>query len=679
MRRTLISLALLASCSPLASMAATSHAALPVSGIDLQWQDHSVRPQDDFYRYVSGKWMERTEIPADRARFGAFDHLRDLSEQRTHAIITGLAAAPDLAADSEQRKVADLYRSFMDQSRIDTLDSQPLAPLFAQIDALSSRQQLPALMASLSELELSLPLQLSISQDARDARSYAVYLGQGGLSMPDRDYYLKDDAKMQGYRQAYLLHLEKMLSMSGDSTAKDHAAAILALETALAKIQWSKVENRDPLKTYHKIEVAKLSELLPDFDWRAYLDASGVGTRTSYLIVRQDSYLRAMAGILQDTPLPVWQAYYKWKVLDAYAPFLSQRYADQHFAFNSVTLRGIPENQARWKRAVARVEESLPDAVGKLYVAQYFSAADKAKMEQLVGNLILAYRHSIQELSWMSPATKQEALAKLAKFTPKIGYPDKWRDYSELKIAADDLLGNIRRGRSHEYRRKLAQLGQPVDRSEWFMSPQTVNAYFNPRMNEIVFPAAILQVPFFNRQADDAVNYGGIGAVIGHEISHGFDDSGSHYDGDGNLRDWWSETDKHNFKQLTTALVKQYAAYSPLPGYNINGALTLGENIADNSGLAIALKAYQLSLQGKPAALIDGYTGEQRLILGWAQVWRTKTRDAEAIRLLSIDPHSPGAARSNLPLMNLPAFYTAFELKPGDQMYLAPQQRVTIW
>ena len=409
-----------------------------------------------------------------------------------------------------------------------------------------------------------------------------------------------------------------------------------------------------------------------------FFKAGELGGVSRYVVAEKSAFPK-IAAIYARTPIATLKAWAAFHLTDASAAYLSKPFVDARFGFRNKELAGVETQRDRWKRAVARVEESLPDAVGKLYVAQYFSAADKAKMEQLVGNLILAYRHSIQELSWMSAATKQEALTKLAKFTPKIGYPDKWRDYSELTIAADDLLGNIRRGRSHEYRRKLAQLGQPVDRSEWFMSPQTVNAYFNPRMNEIVFPAAILQVPFFNRQADDAVNYGGIGAVIGHEISHGFDDSGSHYDGDGNLRDWWSETDKSNFKQLTTALVKQYAAYSPLPGYHINGALTLGENIADNSGLAIALKAYQLSLQGKPAALIDGYTGEQRLILGWAQVWRTKTRDAEAIRLLSIDPHSPGAARSNLPLMNLPAFYTAFELKPGDQMYLAPQQRVTIW
>ncbi|MBI3286168.1 MAG: M13 family metallopeptidase [Burkholderiales bacterium] len=650
------------------------------SGIDLQWLDSSVRPQDDFFRFMSGKWLTTTEIPADRARFGSFDQLRDLSEQRAHDIIRALAASDKLEAGSYQRKIADLYLSFMDEARADQLDSSPLQPLFAEIDAMQEKSRLPLLMAQLNRLGVALPIQAGVNQDARDASRYAVYLSQGGLGLPDRDYYLKqDDAKLKAFRDAYLRHLEKMLGMSGQPEAGKGAAAILALETELAKIQWSKVENRNPVKTYNKIANDKLKELSPQLDWQLYLMASGVINKVDYVVVRQPSFFSSLGQIIDNTPLPVWKTYLKWQLLNAYAPFLSQRFVEQDFAFNSVTLRGIPAQQARWKRAVARVEEGLPEALGQLYVEQYFPPENKARMQALVGNLLLAYQQSIQTLSWMGPETKKEALAKLAKFTPKIGYPDQWRDYTKLSIFRNDLVGNVMRGRKFETQRQLDKLGQTVDRKEWGMSPQTVNAYYNPRRNEIVFPAAILQPPFFNPAADDAVNYGGIGAVIGHEISHGFDDSGSQSDGDGNLRDWWSKDDKANFKKLTGALVEQYNAYSPLPGYHVNGALTLGENIADNSGLSIAYRAYQLSLQGKPAPVIAGYSGEQRLFMGWGQVWRGKAREAEAIRLLATDPHSPAAVRGNAPLTNLPGFYSAFGVKPGDQMYVAPEKRITIW
>jgi putative endopeptidase len=395
--------------------------------------------------------------------------------------------------------------------------------------------------------------------------------------------------------------------------------------------------------------------------------------------VRQPSFLTGLAKVIDATSVDTWKAYLKWQVLNAYAPFLSKRFVDQDFAFSSVTLRGIPANQARWKRGVSRVEEALSEALGQLYVEKYFPPQDKARMQALVSNLMLAYKQSIETLSWMSADTKKEALAKLAKFTPKIGYPDKWRDYSKLVIAKDDLVGNIMRAREVANQRQLDKLGKPVDRTEWGMSPQTVNAYYNSRQNEIVFPAAILQPPFFNSKADDAVNYGGIGAVIGHEISHGFDDSGSQSDGDGNLRDWWTTDDKANFGKLTGAMIAQYNAYSPLPGYTVNGALTLGENIADNSGLSIAYKAYQISLGGKAAPKLDGYTGNQRVFMGWAQVWRGKARDAEAIRLINTDSHSPAAFRGNGPLTNLPEFYAAFGVKDGDKMFVVPEKRITIW
>jgi putative endopeptidase len=692
MQRTLLSLAILAaisagtpaafaqSASPATNTAAsaTANARALSSGIDLQWIDSSVRPQDDFFKFMSGKWLANAEIPADRARFGSFDQLRDLSEQRSHDIIKALVAAPQKAGSNEQ-KIADLYSSFMDEARADKLDIAPLKASFARIDHLTKKEDMPVLVAGLSRLGVSLPIYSSVGQDARDSSKYAVYVSQGGLGLPDRDYYLKDDAKMKGFRDAYVLHVEKMLAMSGQKDAAKAAADIMALETEIAKIQWSKVENRNPVKTYNKVEIAKLNELLPGFDWKSYFASNGVGNKVDYVIVRQPGFLSGMEKIIANTPVSVWKSYYKWKVLDAYAPFLSKRFVDQDFAFSSVTLRGIPENQPRWKRAVARVEDSLSEALGQLYVAKYFPPENKARMEQLVSNLIQAYKQSIETLDWMSPETKKEALTKLAKFTPKIGYPDQWRDYSKLVIKKEDLVGNVMRGREFGYQRQLDRLGKPVDRKEWGMSPQTVNAYYNSRQNEIVFPAAILQPPFFNPAADDAVNYGGIGAVIGHEISHGFDDSGSQSDGDGNLRDWWTKDDKANFGKLTAALVAQYNSYSPLPGYNVNGALTLGENIADNSGLSIAYKAYQISLGGKPAPVIDGYTGDQRLFMGWAQVWRGKARDAETIRLLATDPHSPAAVRGNAPLTNLPGFYSAFGVKEGDKMYVAPEKRTTIW
>ena len=649
------------------------------SGIDLQWIDNAVKPQHDFFKFTSGKWLASVQIPTDKGRFGAFDELRDLSEQRLQDIITELSKQKNLSESSESKKIADLYTSFMNERLIHKLDIQPLHATFSRIDKVKTKQQLTATFADIGQLGVSLPLTNYVGQDARNAASYAVYVNQGGLSLPDRDYYLNEDAKFKAYRDAYLKHVEKMLTMSGTKNAHDIAALILELETKIAKAQWSKVENRNPVKTYNKIDVAKLPELMPDFSWTPYLKMAGIDKKVDFVIVRQPTYLSALNAIYAETPLKVWQEYIKWRLLDSYAPYLSERFVREDFAFNSVTLRDIPAIQPRWKRGVARVEAALPEALGKIYVEKYFPPENKQRMEQLVNNLTIAYQQSIKNLTWMSAETKTEALAKLAKFTSKIGYPEQWRDYSKLDINKNDLIGNVMRGAQFNAEYQRNKLGKPVDRKEWGMSPQTVNAYYSPRQNEIVFPAAILQPPFFNAAADDAVNYGGIGAVIGHEISHGFDDSGSQSDGDGNLRNWWTKEDKANFNQLTAALVKQYNAYSPLDGYYVNGALTLGENIADNSGLAIAYKAYQLSLGGKPAPVIDGYTGAQRFYIGWAQVWRGKARDAETIRLLNIDPHSPAAARGNVPLTNQPEFYKAFDVKEGDAMYLSPEQRITIW
>jgi predicted metalloendopeptidase len=499
------------------------------------------------------------------------------------------------------------------------------------------------------------------------------------LGLPDRDYYLKDDAKLKEARVAYRAHIEKMFGMAGQAKAAQSAAAILELETALAKIQWTRVEDRDPIKTYNKTAVAELPALMQRFDWQRYLRSSGVEGKVDYVIVTQPTYFTGLSKLMGATPLHVWKAYFKWRVLSASAPYMSKAFVDERFAFTGGVLRGVPENQPRWKRGINLLDGSLGEALGKLYVAKYFPPQNKARMQTLVLNLLEAYRRDIDTLDWMSPDTKVGAQAKLAKMLPKIGYPDHWRDYGALKISRDDLFGNVVRANEFEYRRNLAKLGKPVDHSEWRMRPQTINASYNPTRNEITFPAAILQPPFFDADADDAVNYGGIGGAIGHEMSHGFDDQGSQFDADGNLHDWFTKADHDKFAEKTKALVAQYNAYEPVPDYHVNGALTLGENIGDNSGLAIAYKAYRISLAGHEAPVIDGLTGDQRLYLGWVQVWRGKVREAEAIQRIKTDPHSPPAVRGKAPLRNQAGFYAAFGLKPGDKMYLPPNQRVSIW
>jgi putative endopeptidase len=649
------------------------------SGIDFQYIDNSVRLQDDFFRHVSGKWLDTVEIPPDRARFGAFDALRDLSEKRLHEVIESLAKG-EAANDPDAKKIADLYASFMDEARADRQGLKPLAGELARIDALADKRDIPALAAHLTMLNVTTPFRTLINQDARDSTRYAVYLNQSGIGLPDRDYYLKDDdAKLKGIRAEYVKHVQRTLAMAGVNDAENGAQAILQLETAIAKAQWTRVENRDPVKTYNKVEIAKLPDMLAHYDWKMYFAAGEFGDKMNYVVVRQPGFIQGLGKILDDTPLPVWKTYFKWHLLDAYAPYLDKRFVDEEFAFSGVTVRGVPENRPRWKRGVTLAEESIGEGLGRLYVGKYFPPEYKARMQALVQNLLTAYRQSIETLPWMDPATKKEALAKLAAFSPKIAYPDRWRDYTALQISGDDLVGNVARARRFEYNRQLAKLGKPVDRGEWGMTPQTVNAYYNPLKNEIVFPAAILQPPFFNPAADDAVNYGGIVAVIGHEVSHGFDDQGSQFDGEGNLRNWWTQADHDKFSKLTKALAAQYSAYSPLPGYHLNGELTLGENIGDNSGLAIAYKAYHLSLAGRTAPVIDGFSGDQRFYLGWAQVWRGKARDAETIRLIKVDPHSPSEFRCNGTLVNQPGFYSAFDIKDSDKMFVPPGQRVIIW
>ncbi|MQA38496.1 M13 family metallopeptidase [Rugamonas aquatica] len=652
----------------------------PVSGIDTQYIDASVRPQDDFYRHLNGEWLKVTQIPEDKSSWGTFAKLRDDVLPQLRGIIETAEADKARKAGSDAQKIGDLYASFMDEKKLETLGAKPLAGELNRIRAIKDKKAFPMLIAHLSELGVSTPYGVYVSQDARESTRYAVGISQSGLGLPDRDYYLKkDDAKMVDTLAKYEAHVAKILALGGDKHAAASAKAIVALETALAEAQWTKVENRDPVKRYNKTEIAKLSALAPGYDWQHALAAAGVASKVDYVIVNQPSYLAGFNAQLEKTDLATWKSYFEWQLLRRAAPYLSKDFADASFDFYSTVLTGIEVKPPRWKSAVSLVEGSLGEVLGKLYVGQYFPPERKARMEELVKNLLASYKTSIDTLDWMSPETKKEAQAKLAKFTPKIGYPNKWRDYSSLAIVRGDLAGNVLRASAFGYQRMINKLGKPIDREEWGMTPQTINAYYNPSMNEIVFPAAILQPPFFDAKADDAVNYGAIGAVIGHEISHGFDDKGSQSDGDGNLRDWWSKEDRANFKAKADALTRQYDGYSPIEGYNVNGSLTLGENIADNSGVAIAYKAYKLSLGGKQAPVIDGLTGDQRFYMGFAQVWRSKTRDKQQIVLIKTDPHSPGQFRANGTMVNQPGFYEAFGVKPGDKMYVAPEQRVIIW
>jgi predicted metalloendopeptidase len=649
------------------------------AGIATQFVEPSVRAQDDFFDHVNGKWMKTTEIPADKSSWGSFQKLQDDTQPQLRGLIEA-AIAKHAAAGTDDQRIADYYASFMDEAKLEKLGLSPLSSELARIAAIKDKSELPALFAHMSKLGVNTPYDFGIHQDNKDSTKYVADIGQGGLGMPDRDYYLKtDDAKLSDTRAKYLAHVEKMLSMAGDKNAAANAKAIVALETEIARVQWTKVELRDPVKAYNKFELAKLAEVGPGFDWNTWLKDTGIAGKTTYVIVGQPTYLKGFSEIAAKTPIETWKAYLQAHLIESYANYLNKAFLDEHFAFYGTTLSGVKEMEPRWKRGVGAVEGAMGESLGKLYVAKYFPAERKARMEQLVHNLLDAMKQDINTLDWMSPETKKAAAAKLAKFTVKIGYPNKWKDYSKLAVNKDDLVGNVIRSRAVSYDRELNKLGHPIDRSEWGMTPQTINAYYNPEMNEIVFPAAILQPPFFDANADDAVNYGGIGAVIGHEVSHGFDDQGSQYDGDGNLRNWWTDADHKNFEAKTKMLVAQYDAFEPIKGYHVNGALTLGENIGDNSGLAIAYKAYKLSLKGKQAPVINGMTGDQRFYMGWAQVWRTKMREATQIVRVKVDPHSPGQFRANGTVKNQPGFYDAFGVKAGDKMYLAPKDRVIIW
>jgi predicted metalloendopeptidase len=649
----------------------------PRSGIDRSGMDNAVRPQDDLFRHMNGAWLRDTPMPADKAYIGAFEQIQEGTLAKLRGLIEDAAKN---GGDADAKKIGDLYASFMDEAALEKLGVKPLAGELAAIDAVRTRKQLSVLMARHGRLGIPSAVNGEIDQDAKDSTRYVTYLSQGGLGLPDRDYYLKeDDARFKEARAKYVELVAKLLTLAGESHAEASARAVLALETELARVQWTRVENRDAVKSYNPVLQKDLPKLAPALDWTAGLADAGIGGKTPDVIVRQPSYFKGMSALLQSQPLATWKAYAKTRLLISFAPYLSREFVDTAFAFNGTVLMGTTENRPRWKRGVGIVERSIGESLGKVYVAKYFPPESKDKMEKLVGNLLAAYKQSIDTLDWMGPDTKKQAQAKLATFVPKIGYPKKWKDYSRLQIRRDDLVGNVMRARLLADAREVAKLGKPVDRDEWFMTPQTVNAYYNPAMNEIVFPASILQPPFFDPTADDAANYGGIGAVIGHEISHGFDDEGSRFDGLGNLREWWTAEDRKRFDAKTSILVEQYGAFEPVPGYKVNGELTLGENIADNSGLEIAYKAYHLSLNGQPPLAIDGLSGDERFFLGFAQVWRGKARDQALVQQLKSDPHSPEEIRANGTVRNHPGYYSTFGVKAGDKMYLPPEKRVSIW
>jgi predicted metalloendopeptidase len=646
-------------------------------GVDTANFDRSVRPQDDFFRFVNGGWLRTAEIPEDASSWGAFNGLREKSRDALHAILEE-AARSSAAAGTEQRKLGDLYASFMDSARVERLGITPLRGEMAAIGAVKTPAQLPAAFAALARLGVQGPVAVGVGPDQKNSSVNIVSVNQAGLGMPDRDYYLRDDAKTRAARAAYAAYVTRLLTLAEQPDPAGSAGRILALETGIAKQHWDRVRNRDRNATYNKMTVAELAALSPAFDWRGYLKAAELGAATD-VVVRQPDYVRALQTIVPAAPVSTWREYMTFKLLDAYADELPAAYQQARFEFRGRTLGGQKAMAARWKRGVNEVEGALGEAAGKVYVERHFKPVAKARMDAMVRNLREAYRVGIDSLEWMSPETKAQAKDKLTKFTVKIGYPDEWRDYGALEVRRDDLLGNAKRANAWQYHDVVSRLGKPVDRKRWGMTPQTVNAYYNPTNNEIVFPAAILQPPFFDVDADDAVNYGGIGAVIGHEIGHGFDDQGRKSDGAGNLRDWWTATDAQAFEARTTKLGAQYEAITPIDDIKINGRLTMGENIGDLSGLAQAYRAYHISLGGKPAPVIGGYTGDQRFFLGFAQIWRTKFRDEALRQQLLTDPHSPGPYRAFVPLVNNDAFQRAWDVKPGDRMYRAPAERVKIW
>ena len=684
MRRRIITLAGLACAASVATLAyaQTGHTQYGTWGVDTAAIDNSVKPGDDFFMHVNGNWYKTAVIPADRSSTGSFQDLRILSEKRMGEIAASLDAKPYDQLNDEEKKLRDLYDAYMDQKQIDSRGLAPIKPTLDYIANLKTPEDVATAMGR-PDLGIDSPFGDGIGIDAKDSNKYQVDFGQGGLGMPDRDYYLKDDAALAKTRDAYKAHLAKVFSLIGASDPEKRAAAVYDLESKMAQVEWPREEDRDADKTYNPMTFAQLKTMAPGFPWDAFLAAGHITQNTPagerIMVVAEKSAFPKLAEIFAQTPIETWRDYMTAHYVDSNSAYLPKAFDDEHFAFYGTVLQGNSQQLPRATRAAHLLDGVMGEALGKLYVAKWFPPEAKAKAVELVNNLLKAYDADIRTLAWMTPATREKALYKLHHFTVKIGYPDHWRDYSKLEIKRDDLVGDMTRAREFEWNRQLVRIDNPVDKTEWGMTPPTVNAYDNFQWNEIVFPAAIMQPPFFDQYADDAVNYGGIGAVIGHEISHGFDDQGSKYDATGALNNWWTPADRAAFETRVKALGAQYDSYEPLPGLHINGANTMGENIADNAGVTIALKAYHISLNGKPAPVLDGFTGDQRFYLSFGQIWRGKLRDAALRQQTISNEHSVPQFRAIGATRNQDEWYAAFGVKQGDKYYLPPDQRVHFW
>ena len=663
----------------------------PIPAFSISYMDQTVNPASDFYHFGDGTWLKNNPVPADKSRWASFNELADRNWYLIQGILNDATTDTTSPPHSPRREVGDFFASAMDTNRIEKLGLKPIASDMKRIDRIKSTQDLFALLADFHRRGIGGIFGAGIEPDAKNSAIYAYHLGQGGLSLPDRDYYLKDS--FADTREKYRAHVAKMLTLLGEKPeqASADAATILALETELAKASRSRVELRDPDKNYNKFATAEFVAKDPAIDWNVYFTQSGLAPAPSalskdlmpltYAIVGQPEFFDAVNKLVKERPLDDWKVYLRWHLLHASAPYLPRAYEEENFAFFGKVLSGQEQQEPRWKRSAHVIDGSIGEALGQLYVEKYFPAEAKARMNELVENLKAVYHDRLANVDWMTDGTRTKALEKFARFTQKIGHPDKFRDYSSIEIHRDDYLGNVRRAEAFETHRQLVRLGKPVDKTEWDMTPETVNAYFNPLQNEVVFPAGILQPPFFDVTMDDAVNYGAIGAVIGHEMTHGYDDEGRKYDADGNLNNWWTESDAKAFEARAQKVIDEYDAFEPLPGLHVNGKLTLGENIADLGGVTIAYDALERVLAKDPSKrkTIDGFTPEQRFFISFAQIWRTNIRDAEARRLATVDPHSPGQFRSFGPLVNLQAFYDAFGIKAGDPIWRAPEVRAKIW
>ena len=658
-----------------AATAISPKATLGTFGIDTSQMDRSIKPGDDFYRYVNGKWLATTTIPADKSRYGSFDVLRDKSETDLHVLLSELIESPP--TDPTLKKVVNLYLSWMDEAAIEKRGITPLQP---DLDRIAAAKNKTDLMRLIGSPQMSAPFGFGIQPDPADTSRYKVFIGQAGLGM-GRDYYINEGAEYDTFRSAYQNYIATLLRLTGDTDSRNSAKAVFALEMSLAQVQWTPARQRDVQATYNPMSRGELMQLAPNVDWPVVFEASGLGD-TQHVVVGETSAISDGAALLDSVPLDTWKQYLTFHRASDTANLLPKDFDDANFDFNSRTMRGVQEQRDRWKRGVTLVDNNLGEGLGKAYVEKHFPPEHKAQMEQLVNNLLAALKARIDALDWMDNATRVEALKKLATFDPRIGYPSTWRDYSRLAVEPGTLFENVQNADRFEWERRVSRLNQPVDRDEWHMTPPTVNAYYSPLMNQITFPAAILQPPFFDGKADPAVNYGGIGAVIGHEIGHGFDDQGRQFDENGRIRNWWTPATVKRFTAATKQLSEQYSAYCPIPGDDktcVNGALTLGENIGDLGGMQMAYTAYRLSLQGREAPVIEGFTGDQRFFMAWAQVWRGKSRDDALLNLLLTNPHAPQMVRGQNPQRNIDEWYEAFSVTKDDAMYLPPESRVRIW